>query len=59
MDEEIPPLLVFDGTKEEIEGFLNDRKKAVKLIHESIKDNVIELKRVEDDEWGKKNFPSP
>ena len=51
--------IVFSGTKEEIKMFLDDVKKAVQSIHESVKGGVRELKRDEDEEWGKRNFPSP
>ena len=50
---------VFSGTKKDIEEFLSNPKKAVNLILDRIKSNVVDLKREENDEWGKKNYPTP
>ena len=50
---------IYSGTKDEMEAFLNDTENAVQRIYESIKDGVVELKRDEDEEWGKRHYPAP
>ena len=50
---------VFSGTKKDIEDFLSNPKKAVSLILDLIKNNIVDLKRDEDEEWGKRHYPAP
>ena len=50
---------VYCGTNDEIQKFLSDQDKSLKVFVSSIKRCVESLKKDKDEEWGKQNFPSP